>query len=271
MTTPAIAPAADRIVRVPLLGLQCRDAVDRKVVDDGLQVTLVDRWRPGRVQRLAANRSGVFALHAAPGFAGFDDDGAGDSPAAADRWRLEVRDTQGRYVPAALAVALPGGGLVGPVHGSPGTPYLPLYSAVTRTPPPGLQRLFVELRDATLAPAAWARLELRLDGETLAEGIADAAGRAQLVFPLPRPRDAALCASPPQPAPLPTWDVTLHAFWSGALAPDTVPDRADVMAQAAAALCDSASLATPLPPQTLHADEPLVVRGRPSPFVFVAA
>lgn len=270
MTALLLAPGHDRIVRAPLLGLQCRDAVDLKVVDDGLQVELIDLWRPGRRQRLAANRSGVFALHAAPGLAGFDS-AAAASPSAPDRWRLEVRDTLGRYVPAALAATLPAGGLLGPADGSPGEPYLPLYSAVTRTSPPAMHSLFVELRDATLAPAAWARLELRLEGERIAEGRADAAGRAQLVFPLPRPREAALRVSPPQAAAAPEWTVTLHAFWSGELPADAVPEHGAVMAQAAAPLRDGADLATPLPPQTLRADEPLVVRGRFTSFVFVAA
>lgn len=262
----------DVVVRQALLGVQFRDAATGRVVADGLRVELQDLWQPRRRQTLAANRSGVFALHAFPGMPGFDE----PPPASAGRFRLEVQDTLARYVPAALAPPVPSGGLWGRGVDSPAAspdlapPHVPLYSAATRTPPVGMASLRAELRTwpDDERPVPWARLELWSGSARLAEGVADAAGRVLLVFPLPRPREATLDTSPAGAPALAEWTVTLRAFRDPALAADAVPLFDDILAQPEAALLQASG--QPLAPLALVAGEPLVVASPPSSFLYVA-
>lgn len=306
---------ADRVQHPVLFGVQFRDAVTGRVVDEGLAVTLRDLWRPQRVQALAANRSGVFVLHRWPGLHGLHGlPGLPDlpgstaaaaasqpspplwaSPAEAERFELQVRDTLGRYLPARLAPTVPGAGLWSPPGGgsSPpaaapaagqaaplAAPHVPLFSAATRPLPPALASLRVELRRASQPgrPARWARLELWLGSLRIAEGQADEAGRALLVFALPRPREAALGSSPAGRPPAFEWTVTLRAFWSAGFADaTTVPAFDDVFSQPEAGLLQRAlpapplsPLPLPLPPLLLRAGEPLMAHQPPESFVYVA-
>ena len=284
-----LQPGHDRVQRHALLGLQFRDAVTGQVVDGGLQVTLQDRWRPQRVQPLAANRSGIFALHAGPGLHGFaaPAPAAPLSPAEPARFQLQVRDSRGRYLPACLLPDLPSAGLWAPAGAwtspsgtsppgfSPGTPWVPLYSATTRPVPPAMASLRVELHRAgqPARPAPWARLELWLGPARIAEGLADEAGRALLVFPLPRPREAALDASPAGRPPAFEWTVTLRGFWNPAFAAidaAAVPDFDAVFSQPEAGLLSSVMPAVPLPPLWLRAGETLMAHQPPESCVYVA-
>ncbi len=279
----------DRVQRHALLGLQFRDAVTGQVVDEGLQVALQDRWRPQRVQALAANRSGIFALHAMPGLHGFaaPAPAAPWSPAEPARFELQVRDTRGRYLPACLLPELPSTGLwapagawtsppeASPPGAIPATPSVPLYSATTRPLPPAMASLRVELRRAgqPARPAPWARLELWLGAARIAEGLADDAGRALLVFALPRPREAALGTSPAGRPPAFEWTVTLRGFWNPAFAATdapAVPDFDAVFSQPEAGLLRSVVPALPLPPLSLSAGETLMAHQPPESCVYVA-
>lgn len=288
-----LQPGFDGVQRHALLGLQFRDAVSGQVVDEGLELRLQDRRRPQRVQALAHNRSGIFVLHAWPGLHGFETPAAPTvvSPDEPAGFELQVRDARGRYLPLCLSPRVPGTGLwapaaawvspagVWPTTSPPGaTPSVPLFSASTRPVPPAMASLGVELRRASrpAQAAPWARLELWLGGTRIAEGQADEAGRALLIFPLPRPREATLGTSP---AGLPggfEWTVSLRGYWSPALAvpdptaPATVPNFDDIFSQPEAALLQRASPATPLPPLLLRAGETLVAHQPPEPFVYVA-
>lgn len=281
-----LQPGFDHLVRRPLLGVQCRDAADGRVVAEGLQARLVDAWRPGWQQDLAANRSGVFALHALRGMSSFVDAAPADgvpgpletSPPEAERWRLEITDTHGRYLPVAFAPILPWGDLVGVGDGAPpasppqALPHVPLYSAPARVLPPARQALRVELRQAddSTQPAAWTRLELWLDGDRLAEGFAGPDGQALLVFPLPRPREVPLGASPADSADRLSWAVELRAFRSAATAADPLPRLDALLAQPPATLLDPGSPPTPPAPLWLRAGEPLVARGAATSYLIVA-
>ena len=64
--TRTLKAGYDEIVRVAPLGVCFRDALDLRVVSDGLTVEVVDDWRPGRTQRLNANARGIFVAHALP-------------------------------------------------------------------------------------------------------------------------------------------------------------------------------------------------------------
>lgn len=292
---PTLQAGFDRHVRRALLGVQCRDVADGRVVSDGLQLVLHDLWQPRQTRTLSANRNGVFALHEFPGVRSFltpseaDSDAALalddlGSPASPDlpRFRLTVHDTLNRYVDTALTPVL-GQGLWGPLGAtaSPASatdtwPHVPLYSAATRTPPPGMASLRTELRSATHPeqPIAWAHLRLMLNGAPLAEGLSDAAGRVLMVFPLPRPREGLPQGSPATAAALLDWPVALQAFWDLArrndLAQGHVPDLADLLAQAGVPLLQRAVPPTPLGTLTLRAGQPLLVASSPSSFLFVA-
>jgi len=272
-----LAPGFDRIVRQAVLGLQCRDVIDGRVVADGLNVRLHDRWRPGWTAKLAANLSGAFVLHAAPGMHGFGDLPVA-SPAEPGRWRLEIEDKQGRYLPVAAEPLLPLGDLFGIGPGTapaspPGAlPYVPLYSAPTRPVPPALQALRVELRRAAApaAPAAWTRLELWLGSQRLAEGLAGADGQALLVFPLPKPREVPFGVSPAEASERFEWTVELHAFRSAAVAALAGPTLDALLAQPPATLLDAGNPPQPPAPLVLRAGVPLVARGATASYLTVA-
>jgi len=291
---PTLQPGFDQPARRALLGVQCRDAADGRVVSDGLDLVLHDLWQPRQRRSLSANRSGVFALHDFPGLRSFltPDEADGQVPVADDlvalvspdepRFRLTLHDTQGRYLDMALTPSL-GQGLWGPWPdgSSPPnavieTPHVRLYSAATRTPPIGMASLRAELRSAShpQQPIAWAWLRLMLNAQVLAEGASDAAGRVLMVFPLPRPREGLPHASPATAASLLDWPVTLQAFWSpdrrDDLARGRLPEFTELSSQPALPLLQQALPPTPLGNLTLRAGQPLLAASSPSSFLFVA-
>lgn len=286
--TALLQPGFDRVQRHALLGVQFRDAATGRIVDEGLQLTLQDLWRPHRVQALQANRSGTFVLHAAagmPGIAAAPPPTLG-SPAEPARYQLQVLDTHRRYLPTCLQPELPTSGLWAPAVRSPATatsapgsdlpPHVPLFSAATRQLPPALGSLRAELRRASqpAQPVPWARLELWMGSTLLAQGQADEGGRALLLFALPRPREAALGASPAGQPPAFEWTVNLRAFWNPAFRPSSVPTFDDVFSQPAAVLLRAPASAPaqhqPLPLLLLVAGATLMAQQSPESYVYVA-
>lgn len=263
-----LSPGADRIVRPALLGVLFHDAVDGKPIHgDDLVVEAIDARRPDQPNRLSPSRSGVYGLHSLRGVRTLLDTEAGpadlvDSPPPADRLSLRVRDRSGRYVDAFLRPEWPSSDIL----------RVPLYSAITRSAPLALASLKVELRkrtDATL-PASWAWLTLRLGSNVLAEGPADAQGRAQLVFPLPKPREGLPHGSPATAEALLDWTVSLHARWHPDRRPEALLDWADLRAQPDIPLLQAVGPDAPLAPLSLQAGHPLEAHRPPSSFVFVA-
>ena len=278
----------DRVVRTAALGVLFRDAIDQRVVADGLSVELSDGWRPQAAGlRLAANRSGVFVAHRLPGRG---PSGAAETvspPAdAPGRWRLSVRDAAGRYLPLRLAldaIDLTATGWVEPMclpaDSPPGRDaHVPLYSAPARPlAGAGMAVLRAELRLASnpAQPARWAWVEMRLDGEPIASGIADARGALLLACPQPPPRERALRSSPAMaPSPQPGgagWQVSLHARWHVARLAEDVPELCDVRSQPAVDLLARLTPPVPLGDVTLAAGETARVASAGSSFLYVAA
>lgn len=270
---PSLSAPADRVIRHALLGVRCLDAVDGRPLREGLQVELIDRWRPGGAQpsasthRLSAGPGGVFVLHALRGWPSPTEDAQGwpavaESPATQDRFEIRIRDAAQRYVDTAVHVELPGDGVV----------EVPMYSAATRTPPPALASLRAELRRASHPEEAvrWAWLQLRLGGQLLAEGPSDASGRALLIFPLPRPREGMLHGSPATAESLLDWSVSLHAHWEPARQAESLPDLHTLRTQAEVPLLQQRAPAHSLTPLSLQAGQPLLAHRPPSSFLFVA-
>lgn len=266
--TRVLSASADRIVRPALLGVLFHDAVDGKPVHgEDLVVEAIDARRPDRPCRLSPGRSGVYGLHALRGVRTLLTASAGpadlvDSPAPAERLSLRVHDRSGRYVDAILQPAWPAQDIL----------RVPLYSAVTRPVPAALASLKVDLRrrsDNTL-PACWAWLTLRLGASVLAEGPTDAQGRAQLIFPLPKPREGLPHGSPATAEALLDWSVTLHARWHPDRQPGAPLEWADLSAQPDIPLLQAVGPDAPLAPLSLQAGHPLEAHRPPSSFVFVA-
>lgn len=266
--TRVLSPGADRIVRPALLGVLFHDAVDGKPIHgEDLVVEAIDALRPDQPSRLSPSRSGVYGLHAMRGVRTLLDTETSpadlvDSPPPADRLSLRVRDRAGRYVDAFLRPAWP----------SPDILRVPLYSAITRSAPLALASLKVGLRrrsDPEL-PACWAWLSLRLGASVLAEGPADAQGRAQLVFPLPKPREGLPHGSPATAEALLDWTVTLHARWHPDRRPDSLLDWDELRVQPDIPLLQAVGPDAPLAPLSLQAGVALEAHRPPSSFVFVA-
>lgn len=266
--TRVLSPGADRIVRPALLGVLFHDAIDgRTVKGDELVVEAIDAWRPEQPWRLNSGRSGVYGLHGLRGVPTLFDrstspDDLVDSPALADRLTLRVRDLAGRYVSTSLQPDWPTGDIL----------RVPMYSAVTRPVPLGLASMKVDLRRRSNndLPACWAWLTLRLGASVLAEGPADAQGRAHLVFPLPRPREGLPHGSPATAEALLDWTVTLQATWHRDRCPDELPYWAALRTQPDAPLLQALGPDVPLTPLSLQAGVPLEAHRPPSSFVFVA-
>ena len=266
--TRLLSPGADRIVRPTLLGVLFHDAVDgRPVHGDHLVVEAIDSWRPDQPQRLQPSRSGVYGLHRLRGLPSIFDtptsaDDLLESPPQDGRVRLNVRDRSGRYVATSVLPAWPAGDIL----------RVPLYSAISRPPPLGLGHLQVDLRRRSDAnkPAAWAWLSLRLEATVLAEGPSDAQGRAQLVFPYPKPREGLAHGSPAMAEALLDWSVTLHARWQADPGFNGLPEWHHLRAQPQVALLQAVSPDLALAPLSLQAGQPLEAHRSPSSFVFVA-
>jgi len=268
----------DRVLRRAQLGVQFRDALDRRVVADGLRVDLLDAHRPAKNVRLHPNPSGVFVAHGLPGLNGFAEPET-SSPPGIDpgRFSLVVRDTWSRFVDARVGLDLPSDGLFQPacLSASPGDapPHVPLYSASTRPLPGAVAVVRADLRLASNPerPASWARVELWLGTVRLAVGVADRDGGLVLLCPLPTPREPTRRASPPAGFDRMRWDVSLRAHWNPAHRSEAVPELCDIHAQPEVGLLGAGSPPAPLATIVLSAGEPLSVATADSSFLFVAA
>src|SRR5215471_15577417 len=202
----------DRLTTVAPLGLRFQDASTGQVVGDGLTVSAYPLGHLNARRDLAPNRRGVFVLHDAPGLRQLMN-GAGDD----DYWNtlppkkdfvIEVRDSQGRFLPFQFVAAIPNRGVYewqDPLTASPLSTArsIPLYSAPTRTPPAGMAVIRADLWDPTGentgSDAASAVLELYDNDRFVACGIADDKGRVAVMFPYPPPRSFAPSSPPGSP------------------------------------------------------------------------
>lgn len=138
---------------------------------------------------------------------------------------------------------------------------LPLFSAPTRAAGGGLATLRASLWDAHAdAPAAWALLEARFNGEPTVRGLADEAGRVALVFPYPEPAPFAEQSPPSAPFAKQEWPAQLFASYMPQRPVPTLPSLPTALAQPRANLWADSALTTPLTQATLRSGQELVVR-----------
>ncbi len=238
----------ERLTLVAPLGLRFHDAATGERVGDGLSVSIYPANNSARRVEAFANRSGTYVLHHAPGLRDFAH-GAGD----AEFWQnlpptqtfvVEVVDRYRRFQPFRFEAELPAPrGLfnwLSPFEPSPpagsSSSSVPLYSAPARALISGMAVVRADLWNAqTNAPAAWAVVEARLDGQLHARGLSDERGSLALIFPYPKPTDspfASPLASPPVNKNVPlleqTWELTLNAGYApqstAATKPAPLPD-----------------------------------------------
>jgi hypothetical protein len=253
----------ERLTYVTPLGVAFVDAATGRRVSDGLAV---------RVEGAAArpNRVGVFVVPHVAGLAAAER-GAGDDAYWSDMpvqraVRVEVGDPHGRFLPFGFDADVPARGLYALRCGSPLEEVAPieLFSAPTRLVPAGTAVVRAELWDGDAdAPAAWALLEVRPPGLPPARGLADARGRATVLFPYPEP--TGLDGSPPSPQrralTAQTWTVELRAFAAPQPeVPVSRPDLCTVLTQPPATLLAGSPPATPVIEATLEYGRELVVR-----------
>jgi hypothetical protein len=222
----------ERLTLVAPLGLRFHDAATGENVGDGLSVVVYPANNSARRVEAFVNRSGTYVLHHAPGLRAFEH-GAGDDEFWSNlpppqTFVVEVIDRERRFQPFMFEVELPAPrGLfnwLSPIEPSPpaGARSVPLYSAPARALNSGMAVVRADLWNAqTSAPAAWAVLEARLDGQLQARGMSDERGSIVLIFPYPKPTDSPLAspvASPPLNKNVPlleqAWELTLKAGYA---------------------------------------------------------
>jgi len=244
----------ERVTRRAPIGLRVWDVSAATDLVDGLEIDISMRTDPLSTVRAYVTRSGVYSASGLPGLRPFEL-GAGDEPtawsAALRRYRVEIRDPQGRFLPLGFDADLPARGLF--TWPSPGTSppqplvlpteygsppaamigHVPLFSAPSRSMPASLAAVRAELRELNGRPAAYALLVASIDGTTRGIGMADQLGRVAILFPYPDRTRPAL-TSPPQATNDFRWSATLTAYYvpapPGTQAP-ALADLADVMAQ----------------------------------------
>jgi hypothetical protein len=237
----------ERMTLVAPLGLRFHDAATGERVGGDLVVTVYPASDITRRVAAFVNRSGTYVLHHAPGLSEFEH-GAGDE----EFWNhlpprefiVEVLDQERRFQPFTFAAQLPAPrGLfnwLSPAEPSPpagAQQSIPLYSAPARGLQSGMAVVRADLWDAEAnAPAAWAVIEARLDGQLHARGLSDRRGSVALIFPYPKPTDSPLASpvsSPPVNKNVPlleqTWELMLSAGYAppdaaAATKPAPLPD-----------------------------------------------
>lgn len=265
------------------LGLRFRDVVTDTFINDGLTVTIYPAGNNQRRVSAFANRAGVYVLQHAPGLRAFEqgarDEAFWTNMPPGKPFVVEVEDTEGRFLPFSFTLDLPqrriyrwlspldASAIASPVDASAPISAVPLYSAPTRNAPAGLAVLRAELWNPLLnAPASYAVVEARTDGQLLARGLADGAGRLALIFPYPQPARFAINSPVGSPADSPpgprgpalfdqAWAISLSAGYTPATLP-APPALNTVAPDAPLALPDLRAMLTQLlaPPATLWLD-----------------
>lgn len=264
----ALRPGADVLTLPAPLGMRFWDGGAGRVIDAGLTVAVYPAGAPARSVAATPNRRGIYGLpglSALAGWAGWP----APPPASAD-YTVEVSDPLGRFLPCRLSARLPHAGLLAlagcaPLAGPASA--VELFSAPARPVPAARGVVRAELYDIAGAgrPAAWAVLEVWSGGQLLGRGMADARGRALVLFPYPAPRRA--IGSPPSPPGSPpsvagAWSVELRAFYAPG-DPPAIPELCPAPPRPAAALLEGLSPYTPLVPRELLYGRELTVATGP--------
>lgn len=203
------------------LGIRFWDLTLGLPIDSGLIVELRLANSGWPIVSATRTASGVYGFFGLPGLRAAEyPTSAGFGPARTFTYVVTVQDQLGRYLPTVLVYTLDQTGT--PVNGTAGIQLAYLFSAPTRTPPPGMAAVTAYLIDQDAnAPAAWAMVSLQVgtDPETWT-GIADDSGAALVLVPYPVAQSL-LLGSPPGSGQTniaaDTWPLTVGVAYSPAL------------------------------------------------------
>jgi hypothetical protein len=249
----------EAVTRVTPLGVRFWDAVGSRFVTDGLVVSHSWNHRT-RTRTAVVNHASVFVLADLPGLRALEfgdhptlaQAGAlpGDDtywslvPGLARRYRIDVVDTLGRFLPFRLDAALPFRRLFDGACGSPlspvgpGSPAVPLFSAPSRVAPAGFGVVRAELVGESGEPAAWALLEVAANGGPPVLGMADDRGCVAVLVPYPEPSAAAVSplAGRTRTLAQERWDVSVRCYYDRSSPAGEPPQLCRVLEQAPASL-----------------------------------
>jgi hypothetical protein len=248
-------PGVDRLILPAQFGVRLLDAATGRTVSDGLELRLWPSGRPERAAAAVANHQGIFVAHPL----------SGHNPPP--QWTVEVVDKQGRFLPLRFTAELPSTTLQDlsllspPFVGELPAGGVVLFSAPTRSLPPGLAALSAQLRDMDGDPTAWAIAKVQFvdrngaTGPTLGWGMADAKGN--LLVPIQTPRVRSTASGPNQ-----SWIVRLTVCSEtppGERVP-TIPTLDEVLRQPEAMLMSTLSPLEVLDELDMQAGQTLVLR-----------
>jgi hypothetical protein len=208
------------------LGIRFWDLLLNVPIRDGLEVQARLEGSSGEPLQAVRSLSGVYTFFGLPGLRGaeYPADPPDFGPPRSFSYIVTVRDLLERFLPAAMIYSLDQAGrvLVSGVPDSGNAPRLAyLFSATSRTTPPGIATVRADLLDReTNQPAAWAVLRLRVAGRSETwTGIADERGRVVVLFPYPL-IDRLMLGSPPGSGQgsitEQTWMVSVQALYDPA-------------------------------------------------------
>ena len=251
----------DDITIVTPFGVRFCDYVTGEVVSEGLSIVAYPRGNPRRTVSGMINRRGVFTFRGLPGMHdienGKGDDQFWDTISPPKEFIIQARDQRGRFQPFQFDAFLPIKNLYQwealPRTSPQATlPYVPLYPSPARPALTGFGVVRSELWDGlNNCPAAWAMVEVRMEGELKGRSFADKNGRIAVLFAYPEPADHSATSPPVSPSVIPLtrysdskWNVQLTAYYSPTRDVPSVPDLVVVHEQTPAAigLNDSSSL-----------------------------
>jgi hypothetical protein len=248
------------------LGIRFRDTATREIVRTGLQVKARAVDAPANTVPVIAqsNPSGVWLFYDLPGMRAFEL-GTGDfpqvgSPPGPPRFRIEVEDEEGRFVPCTFVATASKRGPMefgAPLSSPPDGMEVPLFSAPSRPVPPACAviraHLITRSQQHSFEAARWARLRARATVRNLpieALGLANDKGGMALMFPWPELVGFVGSISPPggTRSDPPGWDFEFTA-WHNSNFGDAVFADLDVILNVHDA--DARELLTQLsPPET---------------------
>jgi hypothetical protein len=272
----------ERVAHAVPVGLRLADVVTGRGVSEGISVRVVPP-PPDRPTTAFRTSSGGFAAHGLYGLREWELRDVGrdalleEPDVSPRRFRIEIRDTTGRFHSFAMDADLPSDGLLYGRCGSPPasppeevTRFLPLFSRPDRPVPPATAVVRARLvYESDRTPAAYAALEVvPRAGAAPVRGIADERGEVAVMFPFPRP--VGLAGSPPAGTKVPlarsTWKVAVEVLAPRLASPPQegeLPDLCTLLDQSTATLLTAASPPAELAEATLEYGRELVLRSSP--------
>ncbi len=217
---------AERVNIFTPLGIRFWDSVLDKQVSGNLIVKAYPGSAPGPVVDAFRTASGIYAFQGLPGMLEierYEGDGI-PLPPPSKSFIIEVKDKLKRFLSMVFAVELPlsykgvyRGKEFAPDSGSPPSvenlPAFYLVSAPTRTPLPGLAVIHATLVDQNAKkPAAFAVMEVEVEGEETRYGIADDRGCITIMFPYPTFK-VPLSNSPPANTIGQDWELIFRVYY----------------------------------------------------------